>query len=106
MSGGCVRAAGDRGKWLIGKLSPKWMVEVYTWVSGLHTANLVYFKGADGYYHCWMIDGYGWPVTGDIINFLESRQFPPDGVICGGLYTRQMDNEKGIYGVFPARGTG
>jgi len=102
----CVDAAIDRGNWLMRNLPGNWFVDVYTWKSYLHTANVVYFLGSDASYHCWAVDGYGYPVTDNAIQYLVSQRQQPGDSLLGGAYTRTMAAANGIRGVFPGRGQG
>jgi hypothetical protein len=102
----CVDAAVDRGHWLVNNLPSDWFVDVYTWRSYVHTANLVYFRGSDSLYHCWIVDGYGYPVTENAVVYAVSQAERPGDSLLGGDYNRTMADGTGIKGVFPARGKG
>jgi len=102
----CVEASIDRGNWLLKNLPPNWWVDVYTWKSMLHTSNLAYFQGTDGLSHCWIVDGYGYPVTENAVVYLTSQSEKPGDSLLGGEYARTMASFPGIRGVFPAQGRG
>ncbi len=99
----CVEAAIDRGNWLARVLPVNWFVDIYTWRSMLHTANVAYFKGSDGMYHCWIVDGYGYPVTQNAIEYLTSQNEVPGDSLVNNQYQRTMKAMAKIAGVFPAR---
>jgi hypothetical protein len=80
----CGEAAQDRGAYIANYLPSNWYVDTYAWSSGLHIANVVYFQAADRYFYCWVLDGYGYPVTDDLLSFLcRTSALPAEGAYLG-----------------------
>lgn len=73
----CVEASYARSRFVAEYIPSNWFIDSYTWRSGLHTSNVMYFRAQDGYYYCWSVDGYAPPVTQDNVTYLSKNKTIP-----------------------------